>query len=68
MLSRDPDQIWLDMCQPGPAQERAIHFCRNIKFLQVYAENRERRRVSLDPEENNVRSVGGICIRDFWLS
>lgn len=36
MMHRDPDQIWLDMCQPGPAQEQAIHYCRT--FLRVYAE------------------------------
>lgn len=55
MMKRDPDQIWLDLCRPGPAQEQAVHYCR--RFLQVYAKKRKRRRVSLAPEEFQIRSV-----------
>lgn len=52
MAKLDPEQIWLDLCQPDPRQERAIQLCQ--RFLKIYAENRKRRQVCLGPQEYEV--------------
>lgn len=52
MVKKDPDQIWLDLCQTGPLQQQAIQHC--CKFLQAYAQGRKRRLICLGPEEYEV--------------
>lgn len=53
MAKRDPKQIWLDLCQPGPKQEQAIKLCQ--KFFEIYSTRRKRRQqICLGPEEYQV--------------
>lgn len=49
---KNPEQVWLDLCQPGQLQKEAISFCK--KFLKVYSTKRKRKRVSLGPKEYSI--------------
>ncbi|PSS00847.1 hypothetical protein BD289DRAFT_423459 [Coniella lustricola] len=56
----DPEQVWLDLCQPGPTRRQAIS--RRQNFLRVYVVTRKRRVVYLGPEEYKMeRTIRSAC-------
>lgn len=65
-IKKDPDQIWLDLCQAGPLQARAVKHCK--KFLRIYATARKRKEVTLGPEKyetkQSVKSASTIL--GYW--
>lgn len=62
----DPDQIWIDLCEPGSRRERALKLCQ--KFLRIYAERRVRECPSLGPNEKELKRTvtAGVTLVDLW--
>lgn len=63
---KDPEQIWLDLCQPGPRQYEAVKLCK--KFLRIYATARKRRAANLGLSEYAVRQSvrSATTLMGYW--
>lgn len=66
MAKKDPEKVWVDLCQPGLLQVEAMTFCK--KFLRVYATRRKRKQVCLGPEEYSIVSMvrSAATLQTIW--